>query len=212
MKRSNCFLYALVAAVLIVQPCFAADNNYVVVKSGIYSPQARSMRHFDTGFSGEVAFGHRVNENIAFEGGLGYFNTKRSLLRTTSGIFREKDSMDIVPITLSLKVIRPAGKWDIFGMGGIGAYIISEDVKVNGSVAGWSGKASFDDTSTTYGVHLGAGLHYNISSSLFVGAEGKYVWVKPVSLRDRTADVPIYMDARHKIDGVQATAVIGVKF
>ena len=97
-------------------------------------------------------------------------------------------------------------------MGGIGAYIISEDVKVNGSVNGWSGKASFDDTSTAYGFHLGTGFQYNISSSFFVGAEGKYVWVRPVSLRDRSAGVPIYMDVRHKIDGIHATAVMGIKF
>lgn len=202
----------LVAAVLAVQPSFAAENSYVILKSGVYSPQSESLSRFDTGFNGEITFGQRLNENFAIEGGVGYFNTKGSFLHSTSGIWRERDYIDVVPLTLSVKLIRPVGKWDIFGIGGIGAYIISEDIKVNGSVNGWSGKASFDDMSTTYGFHLGTGFHYNLTSSLFIGAEGKYTWVRPVSLRDRSAGVPIYMNARPKIDGVQATALVGVRF
>jgi len=53
MDRSGLLLVVLVVAVLAVQPSFAGDNNYVVLKSGIYSPQSESLSHFDTGLTGD---------------------------------------------------------------------------------------------------------------------------------------------------------------
>jgi len=218
MKRSIFFLFALVVVVCAI-PSYvvAAGDNYITLKPGIYSPQSSGLKHFDTGFNGEITFGHRYNPNFAVEMGIGYFNTSATFRDSDriSGIrypFRERDNLEVVPITLSAKLIRPVGKWEFFGTGGIGAYIMSENVKVTGAVNTWSGRASFSDTATVFGSHLGLGFHYNITPTLFVGTEGKYLWVRQARLRDKVSGAPIAMDTKFRMDGIMATAVLGIRF
>jgi opacity protein-like surface antigen len=218
MNRFIYFLFAMAVAVY-TMPSYviAADNNYITLKPGIYSPQSNSLKQFGTGFNGEIAFGRRFNPNFAMEMGIGYFNTNATFRESDriSGIrypFREKDHFDVVPITLSAKLIRPAGKWEFFAMEGIGAYIVSEETKVSGTINNWSGRASFKDTDTVFGFHLGLGFNYNITPKWFIGAEGKYLWVRQARLRDSTLGIPIVMDAKHRMDGILATAVMGFRF
>lgn len=218
MKWYISILVAIVAVVYAMPSCIiAADNNYITLKPGIYSPQSNSLKQFGTGFNGEIAFGHRYNPNFAVEMGIGYFNTEATLRSSDriSGIrypFREKDHLDVVPITMSAKLVLPADKWEFFVMEGIGAYIVSEDTKISGTVNNWSGRASFKDTDTVFGFHLGLGFNYNITPKLFVGAEGKYLWAREARLKDSTPGVPVSMDAKRKMDGVLAMAVLGFRF
>lgn len=218
MKWFTYFLFALVVVVC-AMPSYvnAADNNYITLKPGIYSPQSNSLKQFGTGFNGEIAFGHRFNPNFAMEMGIGYFNTEATFRDSDriSGIrypFRENDHFNVVPITLSAKLIRPAGKWEFFAMEGIGAYIVSEDTKVSGTINNWSGRASFKDTDAVFGFHLGLGFNYNITPKLFIGAEGKYLWMRQARLRDDTPGVPVAMNAKPRMDGILATAVMGFRF
>jgi opacity protein-like surface antigen len=218
MKRLIYFVFALVVVGCTVPSyVIAADNNYITLKPGIYSPQSNSIKEFGTGFNGEIGFGHRYNPNLAVEMGIGYFNTEATLRSSDriSGIrypFREKDHLDVVPVTMSAKLVLPADKWEFFVMEGIGAYIVSEDTKISGTVNNWSGRASFKDTDTVFGFHLGLGFNYNITSKLFIGAEGKYLWAREARLKDSTPGVPVSMDAKRKMDGVLATAVLGFRF
>jgi opacity protein-like surface antigen len=218
MKRLIYSVFALVVAGC-VMPSYviAADNNYITLKPGIYSPQSNSLKGFGTGFNGEIAFGHQFNPNFAMEMGVGYFNTETTFRESDriSGIrfpFRENDHFDVVPITLSAKLIRPVGKWEFFAMEGIGAYIVSEDAKVSGNINSWSGRASFKDTDTVFGFHLGVGFNYNIAPKWFIGAEGKYLWARQARLRDSAPGVPVSLDAKRKMDGILATAVLGFRF
>lgn len=218
MKQLICLLFVLIIAVC-ATPSYvtAAENNYITLKPGIYSPQSNSLKQFGTGFNGEIAFGHQFNPNFAMEMGVGYFNTEATF-RTSeriSGIrypFRENDHFDVVPVTLSAKLIRPVGKWEFFAVEGIGAYIVSEDTKISGTINNWSGRASFKDTDTVFGFHLGLGFNYNITQKWFIGAEGKYLWVRQARLRDSTPGVPVSLDAKPRMDGILATAVMGFRF
>jgi|WetSurMetagenome_2_1015567.scaffolds.fasta_scaffold471431_1 opacity protein-like surface antigen len=218
MKWFVYFLVALaVGAYAIPSYVIAADNNYITLKPGIYSPQSNSLKQFGTGFNGEIALGHQFNPNFAMEMGVGYFNTENTFRGSDRilGIqypFRENDYFDVVPITLSAKLIRPAGKWEFFAMEGIGAYIVSEETKISGTINNWSGRASFKDTHAVLGFHLGLGFNYNITTKLFIGAEGKYLWARQARFRDNTPGVPVSMDAKRKMDGVLATAVMGFRF
>jgi len=207
MKRLYFLLFVLTIAVYALPSyVIAADNNYITLKPGIYSPQSNSLKHFDTGFNGEIAFGHRFNPNVAIEAGIGHFNTEATFRYP----FRANIHYNVVPITLSGKLIWPADKWEFFGVGGLGAYIISMDTKVSGTINSWSGRASFKDADTVFGAHLGLGCQYNITPKLFVGAEGKYLWARPARLRDHTRGITF--DARPRMDGVLATAVMGFRF
>ncbi len=218
MKRI-CFVLIVLATAVYCLPSFAgaAGDNYVTLKPGIYMPESSGLRHFDAGFNGEIAFGHRFNRNLALELGIGRFTTDARFrdAERVPGIqypYRERDYLEVVPLTLTLKVIKPVGRWELFGLGGIGAYIMSEEIRVTGTVDGWSGRASFEDSTTALGAHLGIGFHYNITPALFVGTEGRYVWVKQVGLRDEIPGLPIAMDSKFRADGITATAVLGFRF
>lgn len=204
MKRF--FLFVCVLWVLVYAlPSYGLEPgyNYFAVKPGIYSPQTSDLDHFDTGFNGEIAIGRRINPNTAVEVGLGYFNTKADF---SSFFAREKYSLDVVPVTLSLKAILPIDKFELFGVGGIGAYYVYGDLRVSTPF----GRVSFDDDDWIFGGHLGLGLHYNITPTMFIGAEGKYLWTSKAKLEDSFWGIPF--TAKFKMDGILATAVIGFKF
>lgn len=185
--------------------------NYLTLKPGIYSPQSNDLDNFDNGFNGEIAIGRRFNPNMALEMGLGYFNTKAEFAAAGPGFYlREKDSLDVVPITLSLKAIVPVNRFEFFGIGGIGAYYVYGDLKLSGAVGGTSGRLSLDGEDWVFGCHLGLGFHYNISPTMFIGAEGKYLWTSEARLEDTFWQIPI--STKFKMDGILATAVIGFKF
>ena len=84
------------------------------------------------------------------------------------------------------------------------------ETKVSGTINSWSGRASFKDTNTVFGAHLGLGCQYNITPKLFVGAEGKYLWARPAKLKDHSQEISF--GARPRMDGILATAVVGFRF
>jgi len=138
---------------------------------------------------------------------VGYFNTQhkeRFSAEVNGNTFsgRATSDINVVHITLTLKGILPYKKWEFFGLGGIGAYIVSGDVE--------TGAGDFDQTTTIFGGTLGLGFHYNITPGVFVGAEGKYLWTSNAKLHDEISGVPV--EAKFKLDGIIATAVIGYRF
>ena len=190
MKRSTVgiksFLgFVLLLTFLIPVNVFAQTPFYITLKPGVYSPQSSDLEGADTGFNGEIAFGCRFNPNIAAEFATGYF---------TTGNF----DINVFPLTLTLKAILPYKRWELFGLAGGGVYIVS----------------AYDygesDTDAVWGGYLGGGLHYNITRRIFVGVEGKYLWTDKAKLKDEAYGIPL--EAKFKMDGIIATAVIGFRF
>jgi opacity protein-like surface antigen len=216
MKRfSVSVLMLAVLACVVPSYVLAQGANYITLKPGIYLPQSSDLEAFDTGFNGEIAFGHRFNPNFAAEMGIGYFNTEADFgaVGQVSGIsysLQEKDSFYAVPITLSLKGIVPVDRWEFFGMAGIGLYYVNGDADVSGTVGGTSAGISLGDSDTVFGFHLGLGFHYNIDPTWFIGAEGKYIWTDDAKLSGNLQGLPIAVN--FDMDGIIATAVLGFKF
>jgi outer membrane protein W len=177
--------------------------NYFVTKLGAYFPQEKwdvldvgvFEYSLDTGFNGELAYGHYFNRNWALELGIGYFQTSGD---DTSFGAKSKSSIDVMPLTLGIKGIIPADKFEIYGIGGIGAYFVWADEKLNG--------ISFSDEDILFGGFLGAGVNYNITPTAFLGIEGKYLWTDKTSLSDSL------WRQKHKLDGWLATFNIGFRF
>jgi len=206
------FMVVLVLTFSIPIQVLAQDLYYISAKPGIYSPK---LNDCDTGFNGEIAFGWRPNPNFAAEMGVGYFETEakerfRGQLGGITFTGRITADIEVIPVTITLKGILPYKQWEFFGLGGIGAYIVSGDLKARGTVGGLSGAVDLEDSATIFGFHLGLGFHYNITPTIFVGAEGKYLWTSEAKLQDEVFGVPI--EAKFKMDGILATAVIGLRF
>ena len=205
--KTSIFMVVLVLAFLIPIDVFAQSPFYIAFKPGIYSPQSGDLDGFDNGFSGEVAFGYRVNPNLAAEIGIGFFNTEGE--KTVGGEIYGGREFDIYvyPVTFTLKAILPYKRWEFFGLVGAGLYFVSrpyDDYYDDNHDHDYHhhNHDGDDDYDTILGGYLGAGIHYNITPRIFVGVEGKYLWTDKVKLE--------YGEFR--MDGIIANAVIGIRF
>jgi len=197
------FVAVLVLTFLIPINVFAQTPFYLAFKAGIYSPQSSDLEGSDNGFSGEFMFGYRFHPNIAGEVGIGYFNTDvKETVGRTPYVGRDVD-IYVCPITLTLRAILPYKKWDFFGFGGAGIYIVSREYDDYYDEDHHHHHHDDDyDYDSKFGVYLGAGVHYNITPKIFVGVEGRYLWTDKVDLE--------YQEFR--MDGIIAHAVFGFRF
>ncbi len=206
------FTTVLVFAFLIPINAFAISPFYIALKPGIYSPQSSDLDGFDTGFNGEIAFGYRFNPNIAGEIGIGYFNTQGEKTIGGTTYTSREFNIDVFPVTFTLKAILPYKKWEFFGLGGVGVYIVSRDNNDDHHYYYGHDYHHDDDDydyDAVFGGYLGAGINYNITPKIFVGVEGKYLWTDKVKIEYEGSGAP---RAEFRMDGVIATAVIGFRF
>ena len=221
MRVRYLILASLMLTILIPQYVSAQDSTqdsryfYMTLKPGIYSPQTSELEGFNTGFNGEIAFGWQPIKYFAAELGVGYFNTEgsESVAGTVNGFnfgARGEFQLDVLPVTLTAKLIIPYKKWEFFGLGGVGAYFLWADFKENGTINGtpFSRKLNGDDV--IFGGYLGLGIHYNITPRIFVGAEGKYLWTDKAN--PEMSSNAGSLEAKFKLDGIIATAVLGFRF
>jgi opacity protein-like surface antigen len=171
MKKCLVLSAVLWLLVLLAAPASADLNNYVVGKLGFYTPNSSDLSGYDTGFSGEFAFGHYFNPFVALELGAGYFQTSGNVIVVTNhNTFLANEDIGVTPLTLSLRLIQPLSRTtEIYAIGGIGAYFVYSDINAFG----------LSDDTTAFGAHLGAGINFNLNRNIFLGGEFKYVWVNP---------------------------------
>ncbi len=171
---------AAVAAAPLAASAKAPPPGYVMLKLGGYFPVAHDVDRFDAGIDGEVVAGYAPDPGFAFEGGVGWF--------TTSDAAASR-KLRAIPVTFSIKGTVPVGEFQPYAVAGIGAYFIHDEV----------GAAS--DDSVDVGFHLGVGANWNLTRNLFVGLEGRYLWVRAGTLGVTT-----------RMDGITLTADVGFRF
>lgn len=186
-------------------PAQADSKNptYLVLKGGIYSPQNDKLDKFDTGFNGELAFGHYFNRNLALEIASGFFET-RATKDARFGISSAQATLDInvVPLTVALKGIIPLDIWELYGIGGGGAYFLWTDSKV--STDSRSSSSSDKYNQTLGGGFLGVGASVKVSPTVFLGLEGKYLWTSALTVKN--------IDTDTNLNGFIATFNLGFLF
>jgi opacity protein-like surface antigen len=203
MKRSLPLVLALAVAFLGIVPLTASaamPGNYTALKLGGYFPQSDDLEEFDTGFNGEIAFGHYFTPNIAGEIGIGYFQADTETIvffDPVLGLFTADAKLKVYPVTLNIKFVHPVQNFELYAMGGVGIYFAK--LEVGASALGLVASDSDDDTA--FGVNLGVGANFYITPNVYLGGEVKYLWAEPS-----------FFDVDVKIDGIQATANIGYRF
>ncbi len=205
------FMVVLGLTFLIPLNAFAKRPFYIAVKPGIYSPQTNDLDGFNTGFSGEVAFGYRLNPNIAAEIGFGYFNSEGEYRIGGATYVDREFNIHVYPVTFTLKAILPYKRWEFYGLGGAGAYIVYKPY--DHDYYDYYNDYHHDhdyEYDTVFGGFLGAGVNYDITSRIFVGVEGKYLWTDKVKLEYGEFGTPL--EVKFRLDGFIATAVIGFRF
>lgn len=200
----NKFLLSLILTAALVSvsvPGFAENPaNYLVIKGGLYSPSdthdldnfnSGNSSHLDskTGFNGELAIGHYFLPIFAVELGAGYFESKGSPAAEPGNL-----KLKVVPVIATAKIFLPLLPIEPYAEFGIGSYFTKLDV--DGNLGNFSGSSE-----VTYGLHAGAGININITETLFLGIEGRYLWAKPS-----------YGGQDIKLDGFTTTADLGFRF
>lgn len=197
-------LQVLIPVLILVLPLLASavptfaraarlPANFVVLKPGGYFPQHDDVDAFDAGGSIEVAYGRVVAPGFAFELGTGYFRTEGPP-ESPPGADRE---ISVVPVILTLKGLYAtggAGGFEVFALAGAGVYFIEDEIRP-------AGGASLDDSDADVGFHLGAGAQYNATRTLFLGLEGRYLFLKTSTLG---------LDTR--LDGFVLSGRVGYRF
>ena len=184
-------------------PFPAQAQNYLVLKGGIYSPQNEKLYDFDSGFNGELAFGRYFNKNLALEVASGYFKTRAT--KSASPEFASAEAtldFNLVPLTGALRAVIPLGAFELYGLGGGGAYFLWTDSSV--STNNRSASSSDKYNQTLAGGFLGAGATIKISPTVFLGLEGKYLWTTNLTLDNLETDI--------NLNGIQATFNLGFLF
>lgn len=216
MKVRPILLVVLMLMILIPQQVSAQYRNfYITVKPGIYSPQTNDLEGFDTGFYGEIAAGYQFFKYFAVELGTGYFNTKgrESFVGMIDGFNvaqRDRFYFDVLPVTLTAKLIIPYKRFEFFGLGGVGGYYVWANIKTRGTVDGIPFSERFHGDDLVFGGYLGLGVHYNITPWIFVGAEGKYLWTGRAEPEEGFFDDSLGI--KFKLNGILATGVLGFRF
>lgn len=186
---------------------FAQDQQfYVALKPGAFIPQG-DIDEWDTGFSGDLAFAKRYSKNLAVEMNVGWYNLDEG--DRVSGVYNGVPysvdgsvDMDIFPFALTVKGILPFDRFELYGLAGLGAYYTRAEAKASVTVGNLFLSGSENDSDWAAGFTIGLGATYNISSSWFVGAEGKYLF---------TSDVTLY-GVDTNLNGIIVTGVIGYRF
>ncbi|HSM00308.1 MAG TPA: outer membrane beta-barrel protein [Candidatus Limnocylindria bacterium] len=168
------FLVFAVALIGIAPSVSLAENpsNYMVLKGGLYSPsddfdiEGNHFNH-DDGFVAEIAVGHYIVPIFAAELGVGYFESKAS-----PAVPPGETKFKVVPVTLTGKVLFPFGPIEPYGEFGIGVYITKAEV--SGTIGDFS-----SSTKGAFGLHAGGGVNFNVTETVFLGVEGRYLWAKP---------------------------------
>ncbi|MHB8783363.1 MAG: outer membrane beta-barrel protein [Desulfobacteria bacterium] len=199
IKKSGIFFLFIAMALFLlsVAPTYAKPlaSNYAQLKVGGFFPQTNDLDNFDAGGSIEVGIGHRVAPGFAIEGNFGYFETKGTF--SFPGIGSGDETFKVMPLTLSFKGQAYFDRLEPYAEAGIGVYFIKDEI--NGTILGISGSNSENDTKL--GLHVGVGGNYNLTPQLFLGVEGRYLW-----LRTDTFGVDV------KLDGFLLTANLGYRF
>lgn len=196
MKRISWFSFVLTFILIFFLSTitFAQDKkpNYFVVKGGVYSPQHNDVKDFtDDGINLEVAVGTYSSKYFGGEFGVGFFQTK-----FTEGA---KVTAKFVPITLNILGRYPAGPFDLYGGGGIGAYISKTEVTIM--------ENSNSEVDTFYGFQVLVGGKFNMPNDFFIGMEGKYIWTK--TPEQMLFGVPV---ADIHYDGLIVTVNVGTRY
>jgi len=171
-----------------------APSSYLVLKGGYYSPSKDfnlDNVHFNTknGFVVGGALGHYFLPYLALELEGGYLESK-----TSSSTAGADSKLKVYPVIATGKILLPAGPLEPYGEFGIGAYII--DIDVSGTPSNFNGS-----TRGAFGYHAGGGVNINLGQVVFIGAEGRYLWVKRS-----------YGGEDIKLDGFTLTGNLGFRF
>ncbi len=186
MKRVVLVLGSIL--VFVLAPAAWGDDkpNYFFIGVGFYfyTGDIAKKTELDEAFIGEFTFGRQFHPNFALEVGTGYIHDGHG-----------GDELRGYPLTLTAKGVYPLEKARLFGGGGVGVYFMDFDGEIeNVNIS--------DSEDTVFGGHLLVGGDLYIHTSVFLGIEGKYLFIEKADFEGKEVE----------LDGFVVIVKIGYSF
>ncbi len=209
---SALFIFGIAFVLAVPNAALAQDNpNYVNLKLGGFFPtDDLDDADFDSGFTGEIAYGRYFFPYLALEAGFGYYKTEMSAKDAcypAVGCAKEENEIIVVPLTVTVKGVYTMNKAEFYG--GLGGGVYFAEIDGNVKVSGYS-DVSISDDDTVAGGHIMLGVNYNITEQFFLGVEGKSIWTADAEFKDDYLGVPV--SAKTNLNGYTITGVVGFRF
>jgi opacity protein-like surface antigen len=173
---------AVLAAVALSAPAAASAKApppaYLVLRGGGYFPVSGDLDGYETGFDGEFAFGYAPDPGFAFEIGTGWMQTSSSL-----------STIRVIPATITIRGTVTVDRFQPYVLAGGGAYFVRQEV---GGVS---------DDQVDLGGYLGAGANLNLTRTVFIGVEARYLWLATETFA-----------VNKRLDGATLNAGLGFRF
>lgn len=185
MERAVFILGSLLVFTLPLATWGDDKPNYISAGTGFYFylGDVGEKTNLDEAFIGEIAYGRSFHPNFALEGRIGYIHDGH-----------RSDELQGYPLTLTAIGIYPLENVNLFAGGGVGVYFMNFDGEVN--------NVNVHGKDTAFGGHLLMGANLNVWSPVFVGIEGKYLFVEQAQFDGQEVD----------LDGFTVTAKFGFRF
>ncbi|MEW6670758.1 MAG: outer membrane beta-barrel protein [Thermodesulfobacteriota bacterium] len=218
MRRTNYTILKYILPIMALVVMFrgtawaedTAYSNYARLSSGFYQPTSDlDKAGYDSGGDLAIAFGRYFGKHLVLEGGLGFLYTERDVVGNVpvAGFYVEDDSVSVLSITLTAKGVYPIGRFELYGGGGIGGYIVSLYADVTSANLG---NVDTDDSDTVLGFHAVGGFNFKITERFLLGAEVKYLWTDDVDISKQISDIPIRLQG--DLDGYSVNITFGFRF
>jgi hypothetical protein len=188
-------------------PVFGQESpNYVAVKAGIYSPTS-DLDDLDTGFAGELVFGHYYSYNLALEVGIGHFDTDGTFTESIPFFvtITGKEEVSVTTISLITKGLYPIEKGELYIGGGVAIGLVDIDIDIISPSS-----TSISDSDTVAVFQLLAGANFNITDKCFLGVEGKYLITSNATVNDTLFGIDV--EFNDNANGFIITGVLGFRF
>ncbi|MCL5966981.1 MAG: porin family protein [Deltaproteobacteria bacterium] len=126
------------------------------------------LKGYDSGGAFDIGLGSRVSPNLAVEGTFGAYSADTG-----------PDEVTVVPLTIGARIILPSPVIEPYIGGGVGLYFADLKESAGANKRGFASFSGIDDSDTTFGGYLQAGVDAWLNPRMALNFEGKYHWADP---------------------------------
>lgn len=151
----------------------STSSRYFFAKLGVTMPQSDDLDGFDNGLALEGGVGFPLAPNMALEVSIGRFATgfEESAYDPYYGDMSYEVTASAIPISGSVKFFGRTGSMELYGLVGLGLYMLSLDEEYQDAF----GSESASESDTSIGLHFGGGFSAAVSPTVSLGLELKYL-------------------------------------
>lgn len=167
----------------------------------------------NAGFDSDVELGAAYNRylspHLVLEAAVDFFGSDKDSYGSTptTGFYKIEDTIAVLGFLATVKGEFPAGPLRIFGGGGVGFYALALHSELT---TAYFGELDKNENDNVFGVHVVAGVNYNITARFFAGLQGLYRWTDDIDINKTLTTVPVRL--KGDLNGYTVALTAGFRF